>query len=146
MYLWIKALHVMAVISWMAGMLYLIRLYVNHAMETEDVVMERFQGMERRLLNAITTPAMVVTVLTGATMLSMNPYLLHEPWMQIKLLCVVGMLVMHGLAMKWRLKLIEAPHFKPHKFFRIMNEIPTLLMIVIVIMIIVRPFSRAIAP
>lgn len=140
MYLWIKALHVMAIISWMAGMLYLVRLYVNHAMETESVVMERLQGMERRLLKAITTPAMVVSVITGITMLAMNPGLLHMPWMHVKLAMVVGMLAMHGMASGWRKKLIDNPHFKPHKFFRVMNEIPTLLMIVIVVMVIVRPF------
>lgn len=140
MYLWIKALHVLAIISWMAGMLYLVRLYVNHAMETESVVMERLQGMERRLLNAITTPAMVVSVITGITMLAMNPGLLKLPWMHVKLAMVVGMLAMHGLASAWRKKLIDTPHFKTDKYFRVMNEIPTLLMIVIVVMVIVRPF------
>lgn len=142
LYLWIKALHVVAIISWMAGMLYLVRLYVNHAMETEGIVMERFQGMERRLLNAITTPAMVVSVLTGTIMLVMMPYLLTQPWMHVKLACAGGMLVMHALAMVWRKQLIETPHFKTHTFFRYMNEIPTLLMLVIVVMVIVRPFSR----
>lgn len=140
MYLWIKALHVLAIISWMAGMLYLVRLYVNHAMETEGVVMERLQGMERRLLNAITTPAMVVSVLTGLGMIAMNPGLMGLAWMQVKLVMVVGMLAMHGLAVKWRKQLIDTPHFKTDKFFRVMNEIPTLLMIVIVVMVIVRPF------
>lgn len=142
LYLWLKALHVVAIISWMAGMLYLVRLYVNHAMETEPIVMERFQGMERRLLNAITTPAMVVSVLTGTAMLVMLPYLLTQPWMHVKLTCAVGMIVMHWLAMVWRKRLIETPRFKTHQFFRIMNEIPTLLMVVIVIMVIVRPFAR----
>lgn len=140
MYLWIKALHVLAIISWMAGMLYLLRLYVNHAMETEAVVMERLQGMERRLLRGITTPAMVVSLATGLSMLYLNPGLLGMPWMHVKLAMIVGMLVMHGLASAWRKKLIDAPHFKTDRFFRVMNEIPTLLMIVIVVMVIVRPF------
>lgn len=140
LYLWIKALHVLAIISWMAGMLYLVRLYVNHAMETESIVMERLQGMERRLLDAITTPAMIVSALTGVGMLYMMPGLLSMPWMQVKLGLVVGMLGMHGLAVSWRKKLIDTPHFKPHTYFRIMNEVPTLLMIGIVIMVIVRPF------
>lgn len=140
MYLWIKALHVLAIISWMAGMLYLVRLYVNHAMETEGVVMERLQGMERRLLNAITTPAMVVSVLTGLGMIAMNPGLMGLAWMQVKLALVVGMLAMHGLAVSWRKRLIDTPHFKTDKYFRVMNEIPTLLMIGIVVMVIVRPF------
>ena len=141
-YLWLKSLHVVAVISWMAGLLYLFRLYVNHAMETEPVVMERFVGMERRLLRAITNPAMIVTILSGATMLWMNPTLLRQPFMHAKLVLVGGMCVMHGLAARWRKRLITEPHFKSDKFFRVMNEIPTLLMIGIVILIIVRPFLR----
>ncbi len=141
-YLWIKALHVIAVISWMAGILYLLRLYVNHAAETEAVVRERLQGMERRLLRAITNPAMIVTLLTGATMLWIEPAYLAQPFMQLKLVLVLGMLVMHGLAARWRKRLITEPHFRTHQFFRVMNEIPTLLMIGIVILIIVRPFLR----
>jgi len=141
-YVWVKAIHIVGVISWMAGMLYLFRLYVYHAQETEAVVMERFKVMERRLLRAITTPAMVLSVGTGATMLWLNPALLHQPFMQLKLALVACMLVMHGLGAAWRKRLIDEPHFKPHKFFRVMNEIPTLLMIFIVILIIVRPFAR----
>jgi putative membrane protein len=141
-YLWVKAFHIVGVISWMAGMLYLFRLYVYHAQETEPVVMERFKVMERRLLRAITTPAMVLSVATGATMLVLNPALLHQPFMQMKLVLVAGMLVMHGFGAAWRKRLVDEPHFKPHKFFRVMNEIPTLLMIGIAILIIVRPFAR----
>jgi putative membrane protein len=141
-YLWIKSLHLIAVISWMAGMLYLLRLYVNHAAETEQVVLERFQGMERRLLRAITNPAMIVTLLTGAAMLYIQPDYLKQPFMHMKLTLVFGMLVMHGLAARWRKRLITEPHFRSHRFFRVMNEIPTLLMIGIVICIVVRPFLR----
>ena len=141
-YLWIKALHIIAVISWMAGMLYLLRLYVNHAAETEAVVMERLQGMERRLLRAITNPAMLVTLATGAAMLWIQPSYLQQPFMQMKLVLVFGMLVMHGFAAQWRKRLIVEPHFASHRFFRVMNEIPTLLMIGIVILIVVRPFFR----
>jgi putative membrane protein len=141
-YLWIKSLHLIAVISWMAGLLYLFRLYVNHAAESEAVVMERLQGMERRLLRAITTPAMVVAVATGATMLALQPQLLRQPFMHAKLTLVAGMLLMHRLGARWRVRLIADPHFRSHKFFRVMNEIPTLLMIGIVILIIVRPFAR----
>ena len=141
-YLWLKALHLIAVISWMAGILYLLRLYVNHAQETEPVVMERLQGMERRLLRAITNPAMIVTVVTGGTLLWMQPEYLRQPFMHAKLTMVLGMLVMHGLAARWRKRLIVEPHFASHRFFRVMNEIPTLLMIGIVIMIVVRPFLR----
>jgi protoporphyrinogen IX oxidase len=140
---WVKALHVVAIISWMAGLLYVYRLFVYHAMETENVVMERLQVMERRLLNAITTPAGVVAVVTGLTMIGMSPSAyLTQPWMHVKLTLALALIVTHVMAIRYRKKLIAEPHAVPHKTFRIMNEIPTLLMIGIVIMIIVRPFAR----
>lgn len=141
--IWLKALHVVAIISWMAGLLYIYRLFVYHAMETENVVMERFQVMERRLLNAITTPAAVVAFITGFTMIGMAPSaFLTQPWMHAKLTLVTGLLVSHVLALRYRKKLINEPHAVPHKTFRVLNEIPTLLMIGIVIMVIVRPWAR----
>jgi putative membrane protein len=139
---WILALHVLAIISWMCGILYLYRLYVYHAMEVERVVMERFQVMERRLLRGIANPAMVVALLTGIAMLALNPALLREPWMHIKLALVLGMFASHGIASSYRKKLIENPYIKSDKFFRVMNEIPTLLMIGIVIAVIVKPFGH----
>jgi putative membrane protein len=142
LYLWVKALHVVAVISWMAGLLYLFRLFVYHAEESLPEVMARLQVMERRLLRAITTPAMVMAVVTGGTLLALQPALLKQPFMHAKLSLVAGMLVMHGLGARWRRRLIDEPRFRSHRFFRVMNEIPTLLMIGIVIMIIVRPFLR----
>ncbi len=142
MLLWIKSLHVMAIISWMAGQLYIYRLFVYHAMETEAVVMERFQVMERRLLNGITTPAGVISVITGVAMLVMEPTLMTQPWMHAKLAFAVGLLVMNGLCYRYRAQLIRAPQETPHKTFRLLNEVPTLLMMGIVIMIIVRPWAR----
>ena len=141
-YVWLKAVHVIAVISWMAGLLYLLRLYVYHSQETSPEVMERLQVMERRLLRAITTPAAVLALAVGVTMLLLNPTLLSQPYMIAKLVLVAGMLTMHGFAMHWRKQLIKNPRFKSHKFFRVMNEVPTLLMIGIVIFIIVRPFAH----
>src|SRR5262245_2167010 len=111
-YLWLKSLHIIAVISWMAGMLYLFRLYVYHAQETHPEVMARFQVMERRLLRAITTPAMIATLITGVWMLTLQPMLLHQPFMHVKLALVFGMMIMHGLGARWRKRLIDEPHFK----------------------------------
>src|SRR5687768_8795695 len=120
---WVLALHVMAVISWMAGMLYLWRLFVYHAMETENVVRERFQVMERRLLNAITTPAAIVALLTGLGMLLSAPdYYFRQPWMHLKLTLVVCLFASHGMASAYRKKLVDNPQVKSHKFFRVMNE------------------------
>ncbi|MCC6807470.1 MAG: protoporphyrinogen oxidase HemJ [Deltaproteobacteria bacterium] len=141
MYLWLKAVHVIAIISWMAGLLYLFRLFVYHAMERETVVMERLQVMERRLLNAITTPAAVLALITGASMLVQAPDLLRAPWMLCKLGCVVGLMALHTYAALARRRLIASPNGVPHRTFRVLNELPTLLMIVIVIMVIVRPFT-----
>lgn len=141
--LWIKALHVIAVISWMAGMLYLWRLYVYHAEEQEQVVMDRFAIMERRLLRYIANPAMIVSLLSGGTLIALNPgYYMTQPWMHIKLTLVLLLLGNHGMASAHRKKLLENPRVKPAKFYRIMNEVPTVLMIGIVIAVIVKPFAR----
>jgi putative membrane protein len=142
MFLWVLALHVVAVISWMAGMLYLVRLYVYHAEESEVIVQQRLQVWEAKLLKLITTPAMLVSLLSGGTMLFMNPALLHQPWMHIKLTGVLGMLACHGIASKYRRLLVDNPQVKSGKFFRIFNEVPTVLMILIVIAVIVKPFAR----
>ena len=138
----LKALHVIAVIAWMAGMLYLIRLYAYHAQETEAVVMDRLRDWERKLLDRITTPAAVVAVLSGGSMVALEPWVLRQPWMHVKFAAIAGMLVMHGYAIRWRLRLVNEPHFRTTRYFRIMNEVPTLLMMVIVVMVIVKPFSR----
>jgi putative membrane protein len=123
-------------------MLYIWRLYVYHAMATETAVQETFQVMERKLMNYITTPAMIVSLLTGVAMIAMTPLLMKQPWMHIKLTLLIGMFASHGIASAYRKKLIANPHVKSDKFYRIMNEVPTVLMILIVIAIIVKPFAR----
>ncbi|MGZ3446740.1 MAG: protoporphyrinogen oxidase HemJ [Myxococcaceae bacterium] len=140
--LWLKAFHVMAVISWMAGQFYIWRLYVYHAMATDPAIMRVFQVMERRLLNAITTPAAILSLFTGIGLLALEPFYLEQPWMQVKLLFLVVMYGAHGFSIRFRKKLITEPHAYPHTLFRFLNELPTVLMIVIVIMIIVKPFAR----
>lgn len=140
LYVWIKALHVISVISWMAGILYFWRLLVNHSMETEPVVIERFKGMERRLRRAIMTPAMIATLVFGHAMLTIAPTLMKQPWMHVKLTLVLLLLVNHFQAVRAEKKLAENPQAYHHKRLRFMNEVPTLLMIGIVIMVIVRPF------
>ena len=141
--LWIKAFHVVAIISWMAGMLYLWRLFVYHAEEQEQVVMDRLAIMERRLLRYITNPAMIATFLSGGAMIAMNPgYYMSQPWIHIKLTLVLLLAGNHGMASAHRKKLPENNKVKPAKFYRIMNEVPTVLMIGIVIAGIVKPFAR----
>lgn len=142
MILWIKALHVVAVISWMAGLLYIYRLFVYHAMETEAVVRARFEVMERRLLNAITTPAGIVALVTGVAMIVLQMGLLKQPWLHAKLTLVVGMIGSHVYALRARKRLLTEPQAVSHKRFRVLNELPTLLMIGIVIFVVVRPWVR----
>ena len=139
-YLWLKALHLIAVMSWMAGLLYLPRLFVYHAMvEPGSVRAQTFKLMERRLLKAIMNPAMIVSWGVGLWMIYQNPAVLSMPWMWIKLLCVVLMTACHMVFARMRRQL-EADHALTDKTYRIWNEGPTLLMIIIVIMAVVEPF------
>jgi putative membrane protein len=138
--LWIKSLHVIAVISWMAGLLYLPRLFVYHcAAPAGTQQSETFKVMERRLLKAIMTPAMIVSWICGLIMLSM-PGMLSGGWIHVKLLLVLALSGSHGAMVGWTRAFAEDRNQKSSKFFRIANEVPTLLMIVIVIMVVVKPF------
>ena len=138
-YEWIKALHIMSVIAWMAGLLYLPRLYVYHAMvEAGSVRAETFKLMERRLLKAIMNPAMIASWGFGLVMLYMNPALLSEIWMIIKIACILVMTVAHTVFGKMR-KELENDNARRDNAYRIWNEVPTILMIIIVIMAVVEP-------
>ena len=134
------ALHVISIISWMAGLLYLFRLFVYHAAETEAVVKSRFQVMEWKLYRLITVPAMVASFVFGVAMLVQNPGLLHEGWMHAKLLFVAGLIAVTHYSKRVLRQLAAGTNQKSERYFRIMNEVPTLLMIGIVILVIVRPF------
>jgi putative membrane protein len=137
---WIKALHVVAVISWMAGLLYLPRLFVYHcAAPVGSPQSETFKIMERRLLKAIMNPAMIVSWICGL-ILVMAPGMLSGGWIHVKLLMVVVLSGAHGAMVGWTRAFAEDRNQKSHKFFRIANEVPTLLMVGIVIMVIVKPF------
>ena len=138
-YEWIKALHIISVIAWMAGLLYLPRLYVYHAMvEPASVRAETFKLMERRLLKAIMNAAMIASWGFGAAMLYMNPALFGEIWMMIKIACVLGMTSSHMVFAKMR-KELEKDIARSDKAYRVWNEVPTILMIIIVIMAVVEP-------
>jgi protoporphyrinogen IX oxidase len=141
-YEWLKVLHVLAVISWMAGLLYLPRLMVYHAESLvgseQDVT---FVVMERRLLKAIMRPAAVVALLTGLGLIHVAGYRISEPWLAIKLLAVVLMFGVHGLLEKHVAEFKRGERRRGHRYFRVLNEVPTVLMVVIVIMVIVKPFS-----
>ena len=136
----IKALHLISVMSWMAGLLYLPRLFVYHA-ETMvgSVGAETFKVMERRLLKAIMNPAMIASFVFGIWMIVLAPGLLYEPWMQVKILCVLLMAGCHGAFSKMRRKLENNEPPRQPRIYRIWNEVPTALMVIIVFMAMVKP-------
>jgi len=139
-YEWIKALHVIAVIAWMAGMLYLPRLYVYHAdAKPGSELSDTLKIMERRLLRGIINPSMIAAWLFGIWMLIRNPALLHEPFMHVKLAMVVAMQIVHALLARYRRHFATDQNIHSARYYRILNEVPALLIVIIVIMIIVRP-------
>ena len=141
-YEWIKALHVISMVAWMAGMFYLPRLYVYHVDATAgSELSETLKVMERRLLRAIINPAMISTFIFGIWMLVLVPDYLSEPWMHVKLACIVIMTAFHGGLARWRRQFAADANPHSERFYRIANEVPTILLIVIVIMVIVKPFS-----
>lgn len=139
-YLWMKALHVVAVISWMAGMLYLPRLFVYHSRAViGSETSETFKVMERRLLRAIINPAMVVAWSAGLWIAWTMGYF-ADPWFHAKLACVVAMSGVHGYLAKAVADFARDEGRRSHVFWRVLNEVPTLLMIAIVLLVVVKPF------
>ena len=139
-YPWIKALHIIAVVAWMAGILYLPRLFVYHAMQIPGSdVSETFKVMERRLLRYIMNPAMILSFLFGGWLIMINPGLLEQSWMQYKIIVLVIMTGIHAALSRWRrFFAIDKNTFSP-RFFKIINEVPTGLMIAIIILAVVKP-------
>jgi putative membrane protein len=141
LYTWLKALHIIAVIAWMAGMLYLPRLYVYHAdAKKGSDLSETLKVMECRLLRRIVNPAMIATYVFGIWMLILNPALLKAPFMHVKLVLVLVMTGLHIFFARCRRAFAEDRNMHSAVFYRVMNEVPALLIIGIVIMIVVRPF------
>ena len=140
MYLWLKALHIIAVISWMAGMLYLPRLFVYHAVaKVGSEQSETFKVMERRLLKAIINPAMIATWLLGAW-LAWSGGWLAAPWFLAKLALVLALSGVHGHLAVLVKQFAADQNRHSQKYYRIINEIPTVLMIFIVLLAVLKPF------
>ncbi|PWC79284.1 hypothetical protein TSH64_06275 [Azospirillum sp. TSH64] len=141
MYEWIKALHVISIIAWMAGLLYLPRLFVYHCqVQAGSEASETFKVMERRLLRAIMNPAMIAAYVFGIAMIVLTPEWMKQGWLHAKLLFVLLLTASHMMMARWRRDFAEDRNTRPQRFFRIANEVPTLLMIGIVIFVIVKPF------
>lgn len=141
-YLWIKAFHLISVISWMAALLYLPRLYVYHCEATQgSELSEKLKIMEYRLLKYIMNPAMILTYLTGLGLI-FTPGLIiwSEGWIHAKLFLVLSLTATHGLLAKYQRDFHNDQNKNTQKFYRVLNEVPTVLMIGIVILVIVKPF------
>ncbi len=140
-YLWVKTLHILAVISWMAGLLYLPRLFVYHAgVLPQSEPGKLFEVMEFRLYRYIMTPALVVAWLTGLYLATISVFWI-EPWFISKVILVILMSGAHGFLGRLRKDFAAGINKRSGRFFRILNEVPTVLMILIVGLVILKPFS-----
>ena len=141
LYLWLKAIHVFFVIAWMAGMFYLPRLFVYHTEVAPGSEADRlFQTMERRLLRIIINPAMIMVWVLGLSMIAMDPSLLKQGWLHGKILLVLILSGLHGAMSKWRRDFANGTNRRSARFYRLMNEVPTICVLIIVILVILKPF------
>jgi protoporphyrinogen IX oxidase len=140
MYEWVKAFHIIAVIAWMAGMLYLPRLFVYHCeAEPGSKQSETFKLMERRLLRLIINPAMIVVWLLGLYMAWEAPWY-DELWLQLKVALVLAMSGLHGFFVRWVKDFAADRNRHSQKFYRIINEVPAVLIVAIVLLVVLKPF------
>jgi putative membrane protein len=140
LYPWLKAFHIIAVIAWMAGMLYLPRLFVYHC-ETQPGTpeYERFTVMERKLMRVIINPSMAAVWILGLT-LAYTLDIWGQGWFHLKLLLVIIMSGLHGMLSRYRRDFEHGQNTKTQRFYRIVNEVPAVLMALIVILVVVKPF------
>jgi len=144
-YAWVKALHIIAVIAWMAGMLYLPRLFVYHCAAAKGSVQsETFKTMERRLLRGIINPAMIATWVLGLLLAWLGPDSRYgwfaSGWLQAKIVLVLALSALHGLLARWMKDFAADRNRHSQKFYRIINEVPTILVILIVLLVVLKPF------
>lgn len=140
-YLAIKSLHIISVISWMAGMLYLPRLFVYHSqLDADSASHPLLKVMERRLLRYIINPAMIASLVFGILLMIITDALHSGGWMHAKLVMLLGMFAVHGMLARYRKDFENDQNRHGHKFYRILNEVPTLLMIIIVFLAVMKPF------
>ena len=142
LYDWVKAMHVLSIIAWMAGLLYLPRLFVYHSrVAVGSEASDTFKVMERRLLRAIMNPAMIASYVFGIWLLVLSPGWLEQGWLHAKLLLVVILTGAHMAMARWRKAFELDGNTHPQWFYRIANEVPTVLLIGIVILVVVKPWA-----
>ncbi|MCC5809280.1 MAG: protoporphyrinogen oxidase HemJ [Ectothiorhodospiraceae bacterium] len=139
-YLWIKAFHVIAVVTWFAAIFYLPRLFVYHAMAEDDIGRERFKVMERKLYRGIMTPSAVVTIGLGLWLLTINPGWLSQGWMHAKLFLVLILVGYHLWCGKLLRDFRDDSNTRSHRWFRVFNEVPVLILVAVVVLAVVKPF------
>ena len=141
-YLWLKVVHVVAVIAWMAGLFYLPRLFVYHTDQAVGSQSDQlFKVMERRLMEAIMRPAAAVALVAGVATVYAAGIAWSEKWLSLKLLAVFGLCVYHGLLEKHLAAFARGQRLRGQRYYRLINEVPTLLVIWIVVMVVVKPFT-----
>jgi putative membrane protein len=141
MYLWIKAFHIISVITWMAGIFYLPRLFVYHVTTKDNISNERFKIMEEKLYRLIMTPSMIVAVGLGVWMLTIAwSGLQSSPWLWIKIALVALLVIFHLSCGQMIKAFAEDQQLRTERFFRIYNELPVLVLVPVVILAVVKPF------
>ncbi|VEG12974.1 protoporphyrinogen oxidase HemJ [Moraxella cuniculi] len=137
---YLKAFHIISMVCWFAGIFYLPRLFVYHAMSEDTPSQDRFSLMERKLYRGIMTPAMIATWGFGLSMIALAPSVyLSQGWLHIKLALIICLTVYHLLCGQFRKRLVDNPHYKSHTYWRMFNEIPVVILIAVVILAVVKP-------
>ena len=138
---YIRAFHIISMVCWFAGIFYLPRLFVYHAMSDDQTSQERFAIMERKLYRGIMTPSMIATWGFGLSMIALAPSVyLSQGWLHIKLALVILLTIYHLACGRFRLRLVNEPQYKSHIYWRWFNEIPVIILISVVILAVVKPF------
>ncbi|WP_313089432.1 protoporphyrinogen oxidase HemJ [Pseudomonas sp.] len=141
LYLWLKALHIVAIVCWFAGLFYLPRLFVYHAMSEDSVSRERFQVMERKLYRGIMIPSMIATLAFGIALIALNPGLFaNGGWLHAKLALVIVLIGYHHVCGAQLKRFARNENTRSHVFYRWFNELPVLLLLAIVVLVVVKPF------
>lgn len=138
--LWVKAFHIIFMVTWFAGLFYLPRLFVYHAMSTDLISLDRFTLMERKLFYGIMTPGALFTIALGGWLIGFDaPYYMHQPWMHLKLGLVVLLVVYHIYLGMLLTAFKNGQNKHKHTFYRLLNEVPVFFLVVIVILVVVKP-------
>lgn len=141
LYLWIKALHIVSIVCWFAGLFYLPRLFVYHAQSEDTVSQERFSVMERKLYRGIMGPAMIATLAFGIWLIALNPGIFSAgKWIHAKLTLVVLLIGYHHMCGAQVKRFARGENTRSHVFYRWFNEVPVLILLAIVILVVVKPF------